>query len=188
MPQPLDAPTYVQLARIFAHTGATSFGGWSTTALLLEKELVEKRRILTEEQLKAATAYAQVLPGATQVAIVANVGHQIRGLSGATVATISYLMPAVTLITVFAYIYFGQLDTVDIGQHIGGLTAALGGVILANAYRIGGKHVIHPALWLVVLAACVANIFLYVPALTLILASGLLGIVYKTVMDRAKKK
>lgn len=170
--------SYRQLALIFLKTGAQSFGGWSTTALLLEKELIDKRKLLTAQQLKAATAYAQILPGATQVAIVSNIGHQLRGTKGALVATISYLVPAISLIVLFTVVYFRFVGSGGITEHLDGLIAALGGVILANAYRIGGKHANHPALWLLVGLAFAAQYWLHVNALFIIAGYGIGGLAY----------
>jgi chromate transporter len=170
--------SYRQMVQIFLRTGSLSFGGWSTTALLLEKELVNKRKILSAQQLKAATAYAQILPGATQVAIISNVGYQLRGIKGSLVATVSYLLPAVSLIMVFAVLYFHYASGVNITKYLDGLTAALGGVILANSYRIGSKHVNHPALWALVGLAFVAQYWLHVNALIIIVVFGLAGLTY----------
>ncbi len=166
------------MAQIFLKTGSLAFGGWSTTALLLEKQLVNKRKAVSTQQLKAATAYAQVLPGATQVAIVSNVGYQLRGLKGSLVATISYLLPAISLIMAFAVLYFHYVSGINITRHLGGLTAALSGIILANAYRIGSKHVHHPALWLLAILAFVAQYWLHVHALVIIVVFGLGGLTY----------
>ena len=64
---------YTDIAKIFLRTGMMSFGGWSTTALLLEQELVKKHKAMEASDIKGAVAYAQILPGATQVSIVSNV-------------------------------------------------------------------------------------------------------------------
>jgi chromate transporter len=135
------------IARVFVKTGMYSFGGWATTALLLEKELQIDCKVITAKQLNGAVAYAQILPGATQVAIVSNVGYRLRGIPGALVATTCYLLPALTLITLFAFLYFQFAAGSGIMSHMGGLIAALGGVILANAYNIGKRHATNHWLW-----------------------------------------
>lgn len=167
-----------EMAKIFAHTGASSFGGWSTTSLLLEKELVEKRKVLTGAELKGGVAYAQILPGATQVSIVSNVGYRLRGFPGALVATLCYLLPAISLITIFAIVYFHFAhDSSKLMEHLDGLVAALSGVILANAYKIGSKHTTKAWLWLLVTLAFAAKLWFDVNALLIIVTFGLLGLV-----------
>lgn len=166
----------LNLVKVFAHTGASSFGGWSTTSLLLEKELVEKRKVLTSAQLKGGVTYAQILPGATQVSIVANAGYRLHGLMGALVATASYLFPAISLITLFAIVYFHFAHGGNLAPKLDGLVAALSGVILANAYKIGGKHVSKGWLWSLALIAFFAKLVFDVNALVIIITFGVGGL------------
>jgi chromate transporter len=168
--------SYKQLLTRFVKIGASSFGGWSSTVLLLEKEFVETG-VLESNQLKGATAYANILPGGTQVSLVANVGYQLRGVTGAAVATVSYLLSAFTLIVLFAAVYFHYLHSGQLMHHIGGLIAALSGVILANAYRIGSKHIVHAGLWLAVIAAFAARLFLNVDTVLIIACFAVGGFV-----------
>src|SRR5882724_745828 len=112
--------SWKEITSVCVRIGARSFGGWSTTVLMLEKELVGERNVLTKEQLHGAVAYAQVLPGATQVAIVSNVGYKLRGIPGAFVATACYLLPALSLITMFAFLYFHFAYGSNVMAHMDG--------------------------------------------------------------------
>jgi len=165
-----------ELARVFFSTGLRSFGGWSTTALILERELVTERKLLSKAQLNGGVAYAQVLPGATQVAIVSNAGYKLRGPFGSLLATVSYLVPAVGLITLFAVLYFHSLHSSKIMQHMDGLIAALAGLIMANAFHIGKRHATQPWLWLGVALAFGLKVWLGVNIVVIILTFGLIGL------------
>ncbi|HEX3569072.1 MAG TPA: chromate transporter [Candidatus Saccharimonadales bacterium] len=165
---------YGEIAAVFTKVGMTAFGGWSTTALLLEKELVVKRALVTEHHVKGAIAFAQMLPGGTQVSIVAHVGYRLRGWRGATIATLCFLCPALVLIALFAALYFHNSSiSARIMTHLGGLIAALAGLILANAYKIGGRHTTHAWMWVFALVAFVAKWWLNVNAFFIIIAFGL---------------
>jgi chromate transporter len=161
---------------MFFKIGACAFGGWSTTVVLIEKQLGETIPDALSVNTKTATSYAQILPGATQVAIVSNVGYQIRGIKGALVATISYLVPAVSLMMLFAWVYFGYLHQANILHYLGGLISALAGIILANAYRIGSKHVTHPLMWIFVIIACLLLIVFRVHALAILITYGFVAL------------
>ena len=169
--------TFGDIAKTFLRVGALAFGGWSTTSLLLEKEFVGKRGLLTPHKLKNAVAYAQILPGATQVAIVANVGYQLRSFVGASLATICYLLPSITLMVMFAALYLHLAhDNVQLTKHISGLIAALCGVILANAYRIGKRHVDGYLWWLLAISAFIARLWLGINTLFILLLLGCIGL------------
>lgn len=161
---------------MFLKIGATAFGGWSTTAVLLEKETA---KLSPQPQLRGAIAYAQLLPGATQVAIVANVGYQLRGFAGALLATTSYLLPAMSLITVFAGIYFTYVHNLtNLGSRLDGLVAALAGIILANAYKIGEKHATHSFLWFCGILACTVRLWLHINPIFILMFFGVCGLAY----------
>jgi chromate transporter len=133
---------------LFMRIGASSFGGWAAAAVLMEKELVRKRKLLSHEQMQGAVGYAQMLPGATQVSLVAHVGYRLRGLRGAFVATMSYLAVPMTMIAIFTVLYFRFLHkSPDLMGQLDGVIAALVGVILANAYRIGSRYASKLWLW-----------------------------------------
>ena len=162
-------------------TGARSFGGWSTTAILIEKELKLRSVHDSKELVDNAVAYAQILPGATQVAIISSIGYKLRGFRGALTATICYLMPAVGLMLLFAIIYFHFSANHHTAVKLGGLRAALSGVILANAYRIASRHTTHRILWLVVLSAFVAQLLLN-NSLIIILAAISMSLIYAVII------
>jgi chromate transporter len=144
---------YSFIFRTFLKIGAQAFSGWPMAALLTERELVEKHQRLTKSQLQGAFAYAYLIPGASQVAFISNIGYRLRGFPGATLATASYLAPALILMVLFAALYFRYLQHTTLTSHMAGLSAALGGVILASAYRIGRAHAVRPQLWVLVAGA-----------------------------------
>jgi chromate transporter len=174
------------LVGVFVIAGARSFGGWSTTALYLERELVAKRQLMSSGQLRSAVTYAQILPGATQVAIVSGAGFRLRGLVGSLLATTGYLLPVVSLITGFAALYFHFAQGGQLMEHLDGLIAALGGVILANAYRIGQRHVGRPMLWLAVVTAVAVKLLLDINAVVIILSYGLAGLICSFIAVRRR--
>ncbi len=168
--------TYVELVWVFIKVGSNAFGGWSTTSLLLEKELVDKRQFLSSKDIQGPVTYAQIIPGGTQAAIVSGVGYKLHGVSGSLLATVFYLLPSMTLITIFSILYFQYLHSSQLASHLNLLRAALGGIVLANAYRIGQRHATHSALWLLVGAAFLAKFVMGVNAVFIILLFGLAGV------------
>jgi len=178
---------YREIMRIFLKAGSSSFGGWSSTAVQLEKELVTHHALLSAEAIKGAVTYAQIVPGATQVAIVAHAGYLLRGVRGAVAATASYLLPAICLVTLFSAIYFHSLrNTPHLADRLDGLIAALAGVIMANAYRIGHTHATRRILWLFVLLSGIAILFAHVHALLVLVVFGAGSVLLSFYSERKK--
>lgn len=169
--------TYGQLAFIYFKMGGRAFGGWSTTYLLLEQEFSIKRKLLTIHQLQAAAASGQTLPGPAQVIIAAQAAYYLKGIRGAFVATTAYLLPSTVLTLVFSFIYFGFLREINITRYTLGLQAAVGGIILGNAYRIGKTHASSLKLWAIVVGAAIICYVTNLPAILVILSFGLIGLI-----------
>ncbi|HEV2403435.1 MAG TPA: chromate transporter [Candidatus Saccharimonadales bacterium] len=166
---------YGYIARTFLKIGATAFGGWSSTALLVDKELVASGRI-NKAQLHGAIAYAQIIPGATQVQIVSNVGYRLKGARGAFLAALCFITPALILFFLFSILYFHYLAGTKVMNHIGGIAAALGGILFANAYRVSKMHVTHQLLWGLVALAAAMRLLLGITIIAIVLLFGLCGL------------
>ena len=171
----MEQISYRYIGRVFLKIGAQAFSGWPMAMLLVEKQLVEKDHTLSRSQLQGAFSYAYFIPGATQVAFVSHVGYKLRGFKGSTLATFCYLLPASSLMLGFAILYFGYLQHMQLAAHMVGLSAALGGVILGNAYRIGKSHASRPWLWGVVIGAFVLKQWFGWSTVVIILVVGLCG-------------
>ena len=59
MLSPLD------LAGLFLRVGALGFGGLGAALALIERELVQARRVLSMDDLTEALTYTKLLPGST---------------------------------------------------------------------------------------------------------------------------
>lgn len=116
---------------VFAALGMASFGGglpgW------MHREVVRKRRWMTEENFLAGVALGQVLPGANSVNLALYIGQQLRGWPGAALAALGILGPPFLVILGLALLHarFGEVP---------GMAVVLGGVAaagLANSLTVG---------------------------------------------------
>ncbi len=177
MSKPINAPISLpELAVLYFKTGASAFGGWPTTSLLLERALVDERKILTKRQLHSASAAGQLLPGAAQVILAVQVVYFMRGVRGAIIGAVVYLAPSITITLLFSFLYFAYFKGSDFTNYTLGLQAAVGGIIIGNAYRIGNSHLQNKWLLAIVALAFGAKFGLGVPVIVILLAAALFGI------------
>ncbi len=92
-----------QLFLCFVKVGVTSFGG-STQAWIF-RAVVEERRWLSETDFLAGVTIAQILPGANPVNLSLYVGQRLRGWSGALVATLGMVAPAICIVLLAGALY-----------------------------------------------------------------------------------
>lgn len=173
------------LAWVFFRIGATAFG--ETELVMIERELVERRGVLTHQDLTDALTYTKTLPGSTVVQIVAYLAYRLGGWSGSAIATIVYLVPSTVAMMALAAGYIAVSGLPLVRPAADGLTAAAVGLLLATAWRLS-KRSIKPSQPLsVVLAAgaVIAGGVFGISAAILVIAAGLIGIVAYTTSEAA---
>ena len=82
-------PSLYFLFRSFFKIGITSFGGHAALVSVLQKELVEKKSIISEEVILDGLSIASFLPGPLAVNVVTLIGYRLRGWLGAAVSMAS---------------------------------------------------------------------------------------------------
>src|SRR3984957_6561754 len=78
-----------ELASIFGRFGNITFGGGSATIAVLHREIVSKRKWISEEVFALCYALSRVTPGTNLLAFETGAGWIVRGWSGALVSRLS---------------------------------------------------------------------------------------------------
>ena len=86
----------------FARIGGLTFGGGYAMLPILQREVVERRKWATEEELMDYYAIGQCTPGVIAVNTATFIGQRLRGVVGGVVATLGVVFPSLIIITVIA--------------------------------------------------------------------------------------
>jgi chromate transporter len=164
------------LGRIFLQIGATAFGGLGPSLALIERELVVKRRVLTAEDVAAASAATRLLPGSSLIQVVSILGYRLGGWIGSALATASFVLPPAAAMLLLATFYDDLAVLAVLGPAAQGLTAAVVGLLLATTYRFGRATIGGPLTLGIALVAFGSAAGLRVPAAAVVAAAGLIGI------------
>ncbi len=114
--QPAEAPAEAgiglrPLVGYFLKLGAIGFGGPAALVGFMYRDLVERRRWITEDTYKLSLALAQIMPGplAAQVAIA--IGYFEGGVPGATLVGLAFVLPSFLMVVAIslAYVAYGGL-------------------------------------------------------------------------------
>ena len=82
--------------------GICTFGGGYAMTAILERELVEKRKWITSEELLDYMAIGQITPGIIAVNVSTFVGRKRKGIPGGIVATLGVVTPSLIIIMIIA--------------------------------------------------------------------------------------
>ena len=166
---------YVQLFTAFFKIGLFTFGGGMSMLPMLQRELVESKQWLTEEEILNYFAIGQCTPGIIAVNVATFCGYKRAGLSGAIVSTIGIVCPSWIVITLIAGSISRFSDIVWIQRAMKGVYVAVA-ALLARAVFTFGKKIITDF----VTAGIAAGAFLAmsvwnVSGILIVLAAGIIG-------------
>lgn len=162
----------------FIKIGVAAFGGLGVTLSLIERYLVNDRRVLTAQDVAESLTYTKLLPGSTGMQVVSYLGFRLGGWTGAALSTSAFLLPAFVLMLALSVLYeqMTALLADSATAALRGLTAAVTGVLVATIYRLAKPTITTLAGGVIAVAACAAGIILRINPAWIVLASGILGI------------
>jgi len=123
----------------FLRIGSTAFGGFMGLIAVLQSRIVDKRRLLTHEEMLDAISLATLLPGPVAVNVVAYVGYRLRGSPGAALSMLAVILPAFLLILGLSIFYLGYGRIPAVNNAFAGLLPAVVAIIVATVWNLGRK-------------------------------------------------
>ena len=94
----------LRLFAIFFKIGLFSFGGGYAMFTMIEREVVEKHKYLTHDELMDVFAIAESTPGAVAVNTATFVGTKVAGIFGGIFTTFGLMLPSIVIIMALSYI------------------------------------------------------------------------------------
>lgn len=90
------------LFAIFLKIGAFTFGGGYAMIPLIQREVVEKKEWISNEDILDVVAIAESTPGPIAINAATFVGYKVGGAKGALAATFGVVLPSFVIISVLA--------------------------------------------------------------------------------------
>ena len=131
----------LKLYLMFLKIGSLMIGGGYSMLPLLIRELVERNRIITEDELTDYMAVAQCTPGVIAVNTATFVGCKVRKLVGSIVATLGVITVPMVLITLIAAVLKPLMQYEIVGHIFAGIRLAVCALITASVYKLFKKSV-----------------------------------------------
>jgi chromate transporter len=174
------SPSAVSLAeasRFWFKLGWVSFGGPAGQIALLQRELVERRRWLSERRYLHALNYCMLLPGPEAMQLATYLGWLMHGVPGGLIAGGLFVIPSVFVLTALASVYalWGQLPV--LASVFAVLKPAVLAIVLMAAWRIGRRTLRTPLLVSLAVAGFLAMALFNLPYPLVVITAGVIGLV-----------
>jgi len=167
----------VRLLAAFFKIGSIGFGGGMAVIALMEREFVQRRKLLTGEEFLHGVGLGQIL-GSFAVNATFFIGFRLFGAAGGVLSASAFLMPSLALVTALSHFYFRYHSIPALQGAVVGLGPVVIALILDAAWSLGRQVLRSPA------AVCIAGAALAAGALKtnavwVILVAGMVGLLLR---------
>ncbi len=174
--------SFMEAFRFWVKLGFISFGGPAGQIAIMHRELVERRRWISEERFLHALNYCMLLPGPEAQQLAIYIGWLMHRTWGGITAGAFFVIPSIFVLLALSYIYAAYGNVPAVAGVLYGFKPVVVAIVVEAVLKIG-RRAIHR--WAHLLIALVAFIAIYpgltpffprVPFPLIILAAGLAGL------------
>lgn len=125
----------------FAKIGTFTIGGGLAMMPMMQAELIEKRKWITDEELIDYYAVGQSTPGIVAVNVATFVGYKQMGIIGGIFATLGMVTPSLVIIMVLAGIINSINDFPIIQKALKGINVAVAALLTSTIINFMKKTI-----------------------------------------------
>ncbi len=168
-------PTLKNVFLVFLKMGAFAFGGVYSMLSFFQRELVDRRSWLSQEEFTEGVAIGQMTPGPPIINTGIFVGYRLGGARGALAATAGQVLPGFLLVVLLAFLYTEFRSVPLLTSTLKGIGAAVVGLLASVVLKMGRQVVDGRKGALLALAGFVLLYFAKANPILLIAGSGMVG-------------
>ncbi|MDP3012072.1 MAG: chromate transporter [Candidatus Hydromicrobium sp.] len=173
----------------FFKIGSFTFGGGFAMIPLIEREIVDKKKWISQNEMIDILTISQSFPGAVAVNSAIFIGQRIGGYIGALSALLGVILPSFLTIIVVARIFTYVSNIGVVKAAFKGISSAVVALLIVAALRVGKasiKDKISPLITIIALLLLLGTGIHPIYVIILGIALGLIIYLFKII--RKKKK
>jgi chromate transporter len=171
--------------RFWVKLGFINFGGPAGQIAIMHRELVERKRWVSEGQYLRTLNFCMLLPGPEAQQVATYIGWRLHGTLGGLVAGAFFVIPSVFVLLVLSYLAAAHSDVPAISGLLYGVQPVVIAIVVEALLRIGRRALGHAVLVAFAVLAFVALYFLSVPFPLVIAVAAVAGVVLSRVAPEA---
>jgi chromate transporter len=176
MPAPIPPPSFREALRFWWRLGWISFGGPAGQIAIMHRELVERRKWLSESHFLHALNFCMLLPGPEAQQLATYLGWRLHGARGGIAAGALFVLPSALILYGLSALYVCGQEQHWLQGIFYGLTPAVIALIAAAVKKIGRKSLKTPLMWGIAIASFAAIFFLQLSFIWILLTAAAIGL------------
>ncbi len=178
----------LQSFKTFFKIGLFTLGGGYAMIPLIEKEIVDRHRWMTREELMDVIAIAQSCPGVFAINVSTFVGYRLRKTRGAVCTTLGTALPSFVIILLIAMFFRRFQDNTIVAAMFRGIRPAVVALIAVPTFNMARSARISITNCWIPIVSALAIWTLGVSPIAVIIIAGTGGWIYGRYICRTKEK
>lgn len=177
-----------QVFASFFRIGAFTFGGGYAMIPLIQKEAVEKRKWITDDDILEIIAIAESTPGPIAINSATFVGYRAAGVLGSVFATLGVVLPSFVVILALSFVLrqFQELEAVRYA--FAGIRAGVLALLIKSLWSMYKKSPKGWPAYIVMAASFLLTAILDVNVIFVIIGCAVFGLVTSFYLERRGQK
>ena len=170
----------------FAKMGVMTFGGGYAMLPILQREVVESKHWVSEEEIMDYYAIGQCTPGIIAVNTATFIGQKKRGIAGGIMATLGVVFPSVVIISILAGLITNFSHLVWVQNAFAGIQVCVCVLIFNAVMKLLKKSVVDQRTAAIFAVVLVGSVFLDLSPAWFVIAAAVAGILLKNLEVKGK--
>ena len=176
--------TLIDLFFTFCRIGGLTFGGGYAMLPIIQKEIVEEKKLATEEEVLDYYAVGQCTPGIIAVNTATFIGYKVHGIIGAIVATLGVVFPSLIIITIIAAL-LKNFANYSIVQHaFSGIRVVVIALIVSAILKLAKTSIKNSTTLIIAIIAFILVAFVNLSPIYIVIAAACIGLILKFIRGR----
>lgn len=180
--------TLFKMFLTFARIGGFTFGGGYAMLPMLQREVVEKYKWATNDELLDYYAIGQCTPGVIAVNTATFIGYKLKGIPGAIFATLGVVTPSMIIIGLIAAFISNFRDLEVVQWAFSGIRAAVVALILSAVIKIGKKSIVDIFTALIFVVVAVLSFVTDLSPVIFVVTAAVCGLIIKISKEKKAKE
>jgi chromate transporter len=168
-------PSFGEAFRFWLKLGFISFGGPAGQIAIMQAELVDRKKWISQARFLHALNFCMLLPGPEAQQLAIYIGWLLHKTWGGIVAGALFVIPSMFVLWALSFVYAAYGNIPWIAAIFYGLKPAVMAIVAVAVIRIGRKTLKNPIMWCIAAIAFVGIFFFRISFPAVVLGAAIIG-------------
>lgn len=174
----MKKPSILELFLSFFKIGAFTFGGGYAMMPIMQREVVEKKKWASDDDILDILVISESTPGVLAVNSATFIGYKIRGFWGSFFATLGVVLPSFIVITLLSLFIVQFKENQIVAYAFMGIRAGVAMLIFNAVFKLSKKLKKDWFTYVIIMISFVVALLTQFSVIWIILISAVIGILH----------